>query len=184
MSYPVSCSCGQTVHATAGDAGAYLTCACGQKVEIPALSELRAAANELPLSAEFMIEQMLRANELPGHTDCARCGVASADLYHCHTTCERAESRVEGGPPDPFHVLAGCFFGGWLYMLLSREGKQRRQLGRDVHFPLPVRLCPNCRSATSGEAAIKDVLRHVRVYQALLEKYPRARVTLDHSPSG
>ena len=47
-----------------------------------------------------------------------------------------------------------------------------------VILTLPLRVCDHCRAEVRRPAAVKALLRQVPVYARLLDKYPKAKVTL------
>jgi hypothetical protein len=47
-----------------------------------------------------------------------------------------------------------------------------------VKYRLPLRVCPACARELRGTAEIKRALAKVPVYRQLLEKYPRAAVSV------
>ncbi len=180
--YPVSCDCGHIHWVPAGGAGSVLACGCGRQVRIPSLSVLRRQAGEPTTSVELRIDMMLRQGQLPEGGVCLRCGALTSKVCHAVVICERPDGGrlVEG-----LHLLGlllhllhpiGILFSLFLSLHSGSVGDQ--PAGRIVRFRLPLPVCPDC-SRNIRKSALVKALRQVRLYAALLEKYPHAKVSLE-----
>ncbi len=95
--------------------------------------------------------------------------------------CERAEVREAGGWTlfGLFMLLRFLPFGRLLGALaVAREGEaggERRVLGRDVSYRLPVRACTACGQGLDS-SGMRKLLGSVPLYAQLLAKYPLAQV--------
>lgn len=174
MSYEVRCECGKAHPVSATDAGASLPCGCGRTVEVPPLHELCAAAGQTPLSADAQLPLMLLRGDLPGTDTCVCCGRTTTGLVVVDIVCERAEvKRVGRGGP------IGCFILGLLlgWIVLIRESRDEKVVGRDVAYSVPLRVCEQCDDDLRSAGNLRGALRQTPIYAALLDKYPNARIT-------
>ncbi len=163
--YPVVCDCGRTHPVPGTSAGCDLTCGCGRTFAVPPLQQLRAAAGESPLSADLMIQALLLDGALPEEKDCVACELPTADTGFVDVNCERPE--VQRRTTWGFNPVPLLF--GWLSFTRTTAV---REVGRDVRFTLPLRVCREC----GGGANPRDLLRRVPLYRRLLEKYTAATV--------
>jgi hypothetical protein len=89
--------------------------------------------------------------------------------------CERPVVKTS---TDSRAALLGCLFfgllGAWLFARVNRES---RVIGRDVRYAVPLRVCEMCDCELSDTKSITRAVRAVPVCDALLEKYPGARIT-------
>jgi hypothetical protein len=69
----------------------------------------------------------------------------------------------------------GLLFGLLLALYSRREPEES---GKDRSFTLPLRMCERCRPALTDVESVTRALRSVPLYRRLLDKYPRAVVTL------
>jgi hypothetical protein len=166
-----------TVRETA--AGVKEQCDCGRTVVVPSLHELRRRAGvpEAGLSPEQVVETLLLAGKLPEERHCVLCGIATDAAICCTTECERA--HVQSGERAWWVYLLGVLTCGWIgaVLIYASRGKDR-EWGRDRVFPLPLRVCADCRVQLAGMPALRAALSRVPVYRSLLEKYPNARITV------
>jgi hypothetical protein len=179
VEYELDCECGQKLVVRETAAGAKERCRCGRVLVVPSLHELRRRAGLPPpgLSPEKVVETLLLAGKLPEERHCVLCATATDGLVCCTTECERA--YVQSGRPPWWAYLLGFLTFGWIgaAVVHSSSGGDR-EVGRDRIFPLPLRVCENCKPRLNGPAALKAALSRVPVYRDLLAKYPWARVTL------
>jgi hypothetical protein len=164
--YPVICACGRTHQVSGGEAGSRLSCGCGRTVEVPDLRTLRMAAGEPTIPPELAIEAMLQAGQVPGSEECVGCGAPTADVCHVLVQCERREWRAGGWKVNPIYWLFGVFYA---------ERTEARELGRNVAYQLPVRMCSPCARRLS-RSRTREALHKVNEYHQLLAKYPHASV--------
>ncbi len=169
MDYSVTCGCGRIIPVGPGSAGMRLECPCRRTVEVPSLHELRLAAGEVAVSADVVIETLLREGRLPEERDCVGCDLPTEDVSYAHVECARAEVRKPGWTLNPLWLLVG-------YLVFKREGEVQVR-GRDVAYRLPVRVCEGCARGLNN-SGIRRLLEQVPLYAQLLAKYPRARVSL------
>lgn len=182
MQYRIYCECGESVTVAETAAGTSAPCRCGRTVVIPSLRELRRLAGvpESSPSPEMAVEALLLAGKLPEEDHCVLCGTETSATVCCKTECERA--RVRGGQPPLWAYLLGYLTFGWLGVLIAElTAGEEREWGKDRVFPLPLRVCDACRRGLTNPAAVKAALCRVPLYQRLLAKYPRARVSLPAS---
>jgi hypothetical protein len=146
---------------------------------VPSLRELRRQAG-VPgagLAPDLVIESLLLANKLPEEEECILCGDPTIGCVYCQVECERAV--VVDGRPPLWAVIGMVLLFGWVGALLARSArKEPREWGKDRSFNLPMRLCDRCRPELTDTASVKRALRSVPLYRRLLDKYPRALVSL------
>lgn len=175
MSYEVRCECGKPHPVTSADAGSSLRCGCGRAVEVPPLHRLRASAGQAALSADMQLRMMLQSGELPGTNECVRCYCPTGNAARVVIECERADVQPVYRREFPTAgCLLGFLFGGIVYRRVHQGDRVR---GHDVVFTVPLRVCEVCESEIRSAGALRETLRRVRVYAALLDKYPDARIT-------
>ena len=183
MKYEVRCECGKVHEVSAADAGGSLKCACERTVDVPALHVLRAAVGQVMLSPAFQLEGLLLEGKLPGTRDCAKCRRETDRLIQVSVVCERGTSKADGGSADRVAEEGlGCLLGflglpsWWTHGL--REGHTpTKNRGQDIAFIVPLPVCEACRSMSANPAALRLAFRSVPTYRALLDQYPKARVT-------
>jgi hypothetical protein len=179
MQLHVPCECGEDVPVTEGEAGSRISCCCGRTVVVPSLRELRRQAG-VPgqgVAPELVLETLLLAGKLPEEDECVLCSEPTAGCVSCVVDCERAV--VSDGRPSFWAELGLIVLFGWIGVLLARSGrKEPMEWGKDRSFTLPLRLCDACRPALTNFASVTRALRSVPLYRRLLDKYPRAVITL------
>jgi hypothetical protein len=177
MSYTVACECSKILPVSAGDAGSTIACSCGREVSVPSLGILRQQAGQLGGSPEMILDSMLQNGELPEDGFCVGCHTNTEQLRYFEVVCEQAETK--GATLGLTNAIVFIFFG-WLISVLSYVSMLRRETeparGRNVHYRLPLRICPMCDAKRSA-AEIKELLCRVPVYEHLLNKYPHAQVS-------
>lgn len=182
MQYELACECGEKMLVRETAAGAKEVCRCGRTLIVPSLHELRSMAG-LPgpqLQPEKVIETLLLAGKLPEDRYCVRCRDATDGVICCMTECERATVLV--GQPRWWMILLGILSFSWVYLILAGvTTREDQEWGQDRIFPLPLRVCPNCRPHLVKSDDLKAALCQVPVYRRLLEKYPDASVTVSSS---
>jgi hypothetical protein len=174
VSYEVRCECGKPHAVTAADAGSSLRCGCDRTVEVPPLHQLRVSAGQTALSADMQLQAMLQRGELPGTDECVRCHRPTSGAVRVVIDCERAETKAVYSRQGQ---VTGCLLGllfGWI--VIGRAEREDRVLGRDVVFTVPLRICESCEPEIRSAGALRETLRRVPVYAALLDKYPSARI--------
>jgi hypothetical protein len=189
MNHQLECICGKVLTVSTGAAGQQLPCACGRKLQVPTLRELRVMAGaatdargnaEAGPTPEFEIEQLLLAGFVPEDQACASCDGDGAEVVRCWVICAYARVRVPYDRSDLLLLLA--FFtplrGLALLSRLLRPYRETKEIGRDITFPLPVRLCPACREDLTDSEGLKAALRRTPEYVGLLDKYPQATASL------
>lgn len=186
MTYEVRCECGKVHAVSAADAGGIVRCPCGRSVDVPPLHQLRTAAGEDVLSPAVRIEALLLRGLLPGTRACAVCARETDGLVRVAVACERG--RI--GPPNSSRdqAVTGCLLGlliGGLpglfvanRLMKPNEPEVPKQIGQDVAFTLPLAVCPACRPSLNDSNVLLRALRTVPDYEALLDQYPNAQVTL------
>ena len=179
MNLVVPCECGELVSVTEGDAGGRLTCRCGRTVVVPSFRELRRQAGVPPkeLAPELVLEALLLAGKLPDEQECVFCSEVTSGCAICFVEIERAQ--VSDGR-QPWWVVASAFLlFGWLGALLVRQAREPTgETGKDRAYRVPLRICDQCRPRLNDARAIKRALRSVPLYRKLLDRYPRALVSL------
>jgi hypothetical protein len=128
---------------------------------------------------ELLVKVMLREGRVPDGDECAGCAVRTDDVHHVRADCEKKEVRWIGGDGGIAAVLVGLLFGplfGWVTYKSRRTGEPR-EIGRDLTFQLPLRLCARCARRMRG-TALKKAMCQVPLYDRLLQKYPRARLSI------
>jgi hypothetical protein len=176
MSYSVTCECSKVHPVSTGDAGSVLACTCGRTVEVPSLSKLRQQAGEFTAAPEMILESMLRDGELPQEDDCVVCHSRTDHVQLYQVVCEHAEAKKE---VRGCGYLAYMIAFGWIGLIMAtmaNEQASERVQGRNVHYRLPLRICPVCDVKRSA-AELKKLLCRVPVYEHLLKKYPHAQVS-------
>src|SRR5262245_825581 len=176
MGYEIRCDCGRAISVAEGDAGSRISCACGLTVQVPSLNQLRASAGEERLAPDFVVEQLLYAGRLPSGEHCVWCGVVTDGRIHCQTECERETVREQASP--------GWFAGlGVLTGLPFLWNRKETRRGRDLILTLPLRVCPSCQPALTGADTAKEAMRRDPLYRRLLEKFPKAKVSVGAAQS-
>jgi len=178
MEFRVPCECGKGLTINEGAAGATLPCECGRPVRIPSLKDLRVSAG-LPaydLSPELLVEHLLAKGGFE-FRPCLGCGSMETSRFVCLIECERARVRN----PNKLTWKTWFFYLLHIPLLIYRWDRDHVEEGRDLFFSVPFPLCRGCRIRTSEETQIKAILRRVPAFDKLLEKYPRAQVSVRES---
>lgn len=184
MKYPVPCECGQVHRVAATLAGSQLACTCSREVAVPSLSKLKVKAGEAPLSAELRIQHMLQLGMLPEETSCRLCGTETKHTFYCWAVCERVE--VKRGPSVWTIVVTYVFFGFLFAAIMAalRDRTGETEMGRDVRFRLPLRVCEKCSPELKDYATLKETVWRVPVYRELIDKYPDTALAFDAERKG
>lgn len=175
QTYPVTCECGTVHDVTGGQAGSAFPCGCGKTVEVPTLGALKRSVGESAVSADLEIEYRLAEKSLPVEDECVLCDLPTADTLPVSVVCERSEVKSDVKWWYWVFLPLGVWFV--IGMLVAKLNDRKRQLGRDVSFRLPVRVCEDCRPKVRTVADARDALRRSPLYARLLAKYPHAAIT-------
>jgi hypothetical protein len=160
-------------------AGTTVACACGENVEVPSLARLKASVGESAVSADFELEQRAAAGDLPPETACVMCGRHTD--HTIRTTIECDKRRTDGGQPKWWEIVIAWFLNFWILVFLITSRRLREsEHGQDVIFTVPIRACESCAVGVTTPAAVRNLLLRTPLYARVLEKYPRARVSLPH----
>ncbi len=89
--------------------------------------------------------------------------------------CERSEVKSDVKWWYWLFLPLGVWFV--IGMLVAKLNDRKRQLGRDVRFRLPARVCESCRPKVRTAADARAALNQSELYARLLAKYPHAEVT-------
>jgi hypothetical protein len=186
MEFQVRCECGRAAVVTEGDAGAQVPCPCGRSIAVPSLVALRAQAGPSAAGASIVLilERLRDAGDLPDDGRCVVCGLETAGLLSCTVECERSWSRGSAGDSWLTRIFLFLISPWLLLLVLLNRRTEEQQLGRDVVFALPLRLCGGCRPGSLRPDAVKDLLRRVEIYGRLLDRYPDAKVRAEHLDDG
>jgi len=179
MQLQVPCECGQYVPVTEGEAGGRTTCRCGRTVVILSLRELRRLAG-VPgagLSPELAIKRLLQAEKLPEEEECVLCGEPTPACALCLVEYEPAV--VIDDHPPVLALIGLVRLVGLLRGFLARSTlRETSEWGEDSSLNIPMRICDPCRPTLTDAKSVKRALRSVPLYRRLLDKYPRAIVSL------
>lgn len=147
---------------------------CGRSVEVPPLHELRIAAGQDVLSPVIRVQSLLLRGELPGTRNCAVCHRETDGRREVSVECERAV--VKAGGPSRADVAAGCLlsFGLGALLQLMRRTAAAKELGSDVAVVVPLPVCDACLPVVDGPGRLRQALRQIPEYAALLDRYPDA----------
>lgn len=175
MTYPVQCECGSVHQVAATQAGDRFACSCGQMVDVPSLSALKARVGQAAMSAEVRIEQLLGQGRLPLESKCVVCHATTKHVRHCWTTFERAKVDQAFGWALSAWTYLSLFFGTVVFW----RRKVERIEGRDRRFHLPIRCCANCVDQLVEPSRLREAMLDVPLYAELLARYPEATLSLD-----
>jgi hypothetical protein len=178
MAFHLECECGRTAEVSEGRAGTTYTCECGRKQVVPSI--VRRRVHQTP---EMVVEALLRLGRLPEGKECVLCGTETGGELTCMTECEKA--RTHSGKPSFVNLMFGAFLFlvslplaiVWAILGQTREGAEWES-GKDVIFPLPLRICGYCQEKLDSPEEIKHALAQVPAYRDLLRKYPEASVSI------
>src|SRR5262245_3348928 len=95
MEYAVACRCGNQIEVRAAQAGSQVQCACGQIVDIPALSQLRHVAGQSRYEIHIVdkVRQMVSDGRLPIGQSCIECGRNTQCISTFIVECQRPQTR-------------------------------------------------------------------------------------------
>jgi len=179
MIYKVRCGCTQMHFVTAGDAGSSLRCACGRTVEVLPLHLLRTAGGESAIPLLVQVRSLILNGQLPGTRHCARCHQPTNGMMRVGIACEPTPGESESHSEPAVGCLLGLIFGsvssGAVTGAISHIAQEESP---DVSLVVPLPVCDSCRSGLVDQAALRQALRHVPEYAALLDQYPNARIIL------
>jgi hypothetical protein len=183
MTYSVPCECGNSVEASATQAGTDIPCSCGRCVSVPLLSRLRQTAGQEAYEAGTIetINRMVRTGELPSGDTCAFSGLPTVDSYNPYVQCESTWLKESRSERPWFAILAFLFLPfrilGWL-LRSSRVEEEPRVMGRDrgVSTPLRVRGEHQPQLRRTNQSKLREMLRTVPIYATLLDEFPKARI--------
>lgn len=170
QTYPVKCECGKEHAVTGGQAGSSFPCACRRTVEVPSLGALKRSVGQSSISADLEIEHRLDDGSLPLEDRCVLCGTTTRSKVVISVVCEQEEKK---GGVRWYHFLLSPLFA---LAALGLSGSAGRQVGRNVRFRLPVRVCRDCESRVQTATGAREALERSELYARLLVKYPHAAI--------
>ena len=89
-------------------------------------------------------------------------------------------ARVKDGGSGTGELVVGCLVGFFQLMadiVAEKRHGQGTEQGQDKVFTLPLPACESCDPQLADPGRLKDALRRIPEYAALLDRYPNARVT-------
>jgi hypothetical protein len=182
MPFHLECECGQTREVGDGLAGSTLRCSCGRSLEVPSITR-----PVLTPSPEFVLETLLQADRLPQETTCVQCQVETSQAIVIMAECAKAQVARSGIPGWVQVLLLWWLVGPLVTLVLGKTVREHSQVenewGKDVIFPLPLRICERCAPNLTSNEAIRNALWRIPTYRDLLEKYPNATL-YRQKPSG
>jgi hypothetical protein len=171
--------------ARAKDAGGSMTCACGNLIAVPKLSELRLLAGAhafITNPAEAILKSQREGNEPAGDT-CLLCGATSPVFYQCHAVCEQSHIKKTGTSKSN-EMIRWLLLPFILNIILafSREDEKIDRLGHDIEvkFWLPVcNLCKNSTGNPTRPSVAKKLMIRVPLLKQLLDYYPGLSLSIE-----
>jgi hypothetical protein len=178
MEYSVTCSCSNVIPVAAAQAGAEVVCRCGQVVNVPRLSQLRAATGRDAYKATVIeaIQRLTRNGELPYGDICALCQMPTNDMYELYVECDRPWQRAPAAVP---WWLLWFPLALKIWLMSKFVPQQTETLGRDTGVRILLRICKQDHGRLHrirDQRKLRNLLRAVPIYQQLLEEYPRAHI--------
>jgi hypothetical protein len=187
MDFQVPCKCGRKVRVTAVNCGDFVACACGERVKVPPLSELRQSAG-LDAYAHGIVEKIrgqVAEGVLPAESECLFCYRPTSATARFAIVCEQPYSRGTSDSTYKLQVLVMFLLtwicpGMWILMalrILNRANEHHSIEGREVAVDVPLRCCEACgNSLALTNRKVKSVLLERQPYRELFQKYPSATV--------
>lgn len=178
MKYEVRCECGKVHSVSGADAGASLSCACGRRVEVPPLHQLRTQTGQRAVPILVQVRGLVATGRLPGRRECVCCHRPVTGLMQVGIGCEPTPGDGRGGAE-----AAGCLLG-WITAgpagLLFGSGMAHmvKNASPDVSVVVPLPVCDACRPSHNDPATLRLSLRQIPEYAALLDEYPSALLAL------
>jgi hypothetical protein len=185
MSYSVLCPCGIAIKVTATQAGAEISCVCGQSTTVPLLSQLRQTTGHEAYETGTIdtINRMIRDDQLPSGDTCAICCAPTRDFYDLYVQCESKWIRGPGIGRylfAAFSILVLPFWILWYLLAHALLDEERVESGRERGVSVPLRVCNSHHSQlrrTRSQRRLRKLLRPVPIYMQLLEEFPCAKIT-------
>lgn len=175
--YPVPCECGVVHEVAASAAGTSLACVCGKSVRVPSLAKLKASVGQTAVSADFELARILGTGRLPVEDTCGVCGQKTDNRLQVPVVCEQQELKKE-------HTVVGSLVSRALVSLLTLGflrydpgDDPGQQVGRNVAYLLPIRVCTTCAAGKWTTELTRSVLERTPLYARLFDKYPHATVS-------
>ena len=143
MDSRLRCACGRYLEVAEGSAGTEVSCACGRRVQLPSLIQLRSLAGLPAQDSQILpaIEEMLQSATLPTMRSCCRCDAETNEVADVNVTW-LVEKTATSEPSGLFRVLAYLAFVYLLFVYLYPRSIGRKFV--EVAVRLPVRICPAC----------------------------------------
>jgi hypothetical protein len=176
MGFSVACECGNRLPVAPAMCGSTATCACGRRLQLPSLSELRVAAG---LSAfEVSIRDRVKAlgleGRLPTERGCVVCARQTRHSMECLVECERPWVKAPGFGKA---FLLFLFSPILAVAQLKQELEDHEVHGRESVVRTPIRICQPCfESARVSKRRCLELLRKTELYGQLLDAYPKAAI--------
>ncbi|MGL4420204.1 MAG: hypothetical protein ACRCZF_06040 [Gemmataceae bacterium] len=179
MSYSVSCECGTVIHVAANAAGTVQLCACGKKVVVPSLRELRQSVGEsVTRTPELVIAGLLQTGKLPEGPSCAVCGTVTEGVVQIDVVCEQSAAVKSLWLNSFWNLFLFVLFPIiFLFHWIMTRKDEDRTVGESVVLQVPLRVCVSCAPRLRRNQ-LKSLFRKVAAYDELLKKYPLAKFSI------
>lgn len=178
MSYEVRCECGKAYTVGAADAGVSFPCGCGKVVEVPPFHQLRTAGGETAVPLLVQVRGLIANGLLPGKRECVCCRRRTQGMMRIGFSCEPLPSQDDRRAEAAVGCLFGLFTGSVTRAAEAATSVMVDTEPRDYALAVPLPVCDECRPALSDPAALRQALRHIPEYAALLDHYPKAELTV------
>ncbi len=125
---------------------------------------------------------LVSEGQLPVGSHCVCCQVATDGTLACFVECERPYRNSRGF----WESLLLFGLGAWALAAIAWRDHERTEVhGRETLVKTPLRMCAQCQSQFHGTARsqeLKELLKTVPDYVALLEAYPHASIAVGSQP--
>jgi hypothetical protein len=176
VDYAVACPCGNQIEVRVSQAGSQVQCACGQIVDIPALSQLRHVAGQSKYEVHIVdkVRQMVSDARLPNAQTCIQCEAATQKVAEVIVECQRPRFRGNGYLKTLFLTLIAPV---WALREVQDECRNPEVIGAELILRAPIRLCSACSSKLGKrQRRLRRLLPKEPVYEELLREYPNAQI--------
>jgi hypothetical protein len=119
---------------------------------------------------------MIANGLLPGKRECVCCHRPVRGMMRIGLACEPTPGDDELPVDEAVGCLLGLFMGSASEVVGSATAQMAKNETPDYSVVVPLPVCDACRPPLADSAALRQAIRQIAEYAALLDRYPDALI--------
>jgi hypothetical protein len=185
MDYPLTCTCGRTLHVPDSAAGGDATCeSCRAIIPVPKLSDLRKASNlgAFETSSLDRMNRLITEGRMPDGNLCMISGRPITDLLEVELLCEKL-SYKKSGTNLGLALMLGGLWAMTSILMMRKTGEIIEVHGRETTAFVPLRIDREHHKKLMRKRALaklRELLRSIPAVVDVLTEFPETEIVKCH----